>query len=127
MERVSARLPHVLQVLGKTGAELVARDWIGFWQVFLLAAAYGIWRRDRCAVALSAVVAGQTALYLFVYLGTYLDPAAHIRSSFFRLMSALLPLAAVAVGLLAAPLEASTTEAFGEEDERKAASRGADT
>jgi hypothetical protein len=101
--RFSARLPHVLEVLGKMGEELIARDWIGFWPVFVLAAAYGIWRRDRRVAALSAVVAAQTVLYLFVYLGTYLDPAAHIRSSFFRLMSALLPLAAVAAGLLAAP------------------------
>ncbi len=103
VQRFAARLPHVLEVLGKMGEELVASDWIGFWPVFLLAAAYGIWRRDRRVAALSAVVAAQTALYLFVYLGTYLDPAGHIRSSFFRLMSALLPLAAVAVGLLAAP------------------------
>jgi hypothetical protein len=125
--RFLQRLPHAEAVLGNMVTELAASDWIGFWPAFVLAAGWAIWRRDRCAVVLSAVVAGQTALYLFVYLGTYLDPAAHIRSSFFRLMSALLPLAAVAVGLLAAPLEASTTEAFGEEDERKAASRGADT
>ncbi|HTO77711.1 MAG TPA: hypothetical protein VMQ61_16695, partial [Thermoanaerobaculia bacterium] len=103
MLRFSARLPHVLRVLGKMGEELVASDWIGFWPVFLLAAAYGIWRRDRRVAALSAVVAAQTALYLFIYLGTYLDPAAHIRSSFFRIMSALLPLAAVAAVLSAAP------------------------
>ncbi|HTO75203.1 MAG TPA: hypothetical protein VMQ61_03935, partial [Thermoanaerobaculia bacterium] len=64
MLRFSARLPHVLEVLRKMGEELVASDWIGFWPVFLLAAAYGIWRRDRRVAALSAVVAAQTALYL---------------------------------------------------------------
>jgi hypothetical protein len=98
--------------MGTMGEELIAPDWIGFWFVFLLASAWGIRRRDRRVAALAAVVVGQTALYLFVYLGTYLDPAAHVRSSFFRLMAALLPLAAVAAALAGTTGEISEAPAL---------------
>ncbi len=125
LHRLLERLPHPGTVLGDMGEELVASDWIGFWPVFVLAAGWASWRRDRRVAALSAVVATQTAFYLFVYLGTYLDPASHIRSSFFRLMSALLPLAAVAAGLLAAPRQNSSSGRLGESEERTTSGSGA--
>ena len=97
--RVAERAAHPAAILRGMAAELAASDWIGFWLAFAIACAWAVRRRDRRAVALAFVIVAQTGFYLFVYLGTYLEPAAHIQSSFFRLMAALLPLAAVAAAL----------------------------
>jgi hypothetical protein len=110
-QRFSERAPHVLAVVRKMASELAAPDWIGFWPAFGLAVLWAVRRRDRRVLALAAAVAAQTGLYLFVYLGTYVEPGAHIRSSFFRLMSALLPMAAVAAALSAGVRGSSTAPA----------------
>lgn len=102
-ERAGSRLPHASLVLSAAARELFAPDWFGFWLLFPLAGLVAIVRRRPAAVALSGAVLVQGAVYVSVYFGTYLDPVAHVHASFFRLMAALLPLAAVAVGLAFAP------------------------
>ena len=72
----------------------------------------GTLRRRPLAAALGAVVLVQLAAYAGTYFATYLDPVEHIRSSFFRIAAALLPLALVAVsGGLGGPDRARTPPA----------------
>lgn len=98
--RTGQRLHQSTGILGAMGRELLARDWFGFWIVLLIAFLCALRWRAREASAVFGVVLGQTGLYAFTYLATYLDPFAHISASFFRLMSALLPVAVVGIGLL---------------------------
>ena len=108
--RVSSRLPRIGTLSGMLGGELAVSDWLGFWFAAALALGIALVRRLRTSLALFAVVLGQTAVYAFTYLATYLTPYSHVDASFFRLMSALLPVAAVAMGLLAAREPASSEE-----------------
>lgn len=99
--RAEDRIPQAATLLGAMGRELGVSDWLGFWLVFPLAAAVALcWRSER-VIAIFGVVLGQAGAYAFIYLGTYLDPVAHVNASFFRLMATLLPLATVGIGLLA--------------------------
>ena len=105
LDRVESRLPHAWVVISAAARELLAPDWYGFWLLFPLGVLLAIVRRRLAALALSGAVLIQAAIYVSVYFGTYLEPVAHVHSSFFRLMAALLPLAALAVGLAFAPRE----------------------
>ncbi len=58
---------------------------------------FSIVRQRRTAAILTSVIAAQLAVYASVYFFTYLDPADHIRSSFFRISAALLPAALIAL------------------------------
>jgi hypothetical protein len=101
LARTRARLDHPLSVLGPAGRELLEPAWFGFWIALAAAAIWAVRRRDAEAIAAFAVVAAQAALYVMVYFATYLVPEAHVRSSLFRLLAALLPLGAVGIGLAA--------------------------
>ena len=99
-QRAEQRLRHFGRILGAAGGELLATDWFGFWIVFLVALLCALLWRNGEASAVFGVVLGQTGLYVFTYVATHLNPLAHISASFFRVMSALLPVAAVGIGLL---------------------------
>ncbi len=93
--------------------DLLRREWLGFWLAFALIVIAGIILRRFRALLLCGVVCGQVLVYAFVYFFTYLNPQAHIRSSFYRLLAALVPLAAI--GLAAVLFENRGSNAFAED------------
>ncbi len=96
-----ARLHDPVPVLRALARELFSADWLGFW--IAIAAAFGLallLRRWTAAFALS-LVAAEVGGFASVYFFTYLDPAEHIASSFFRVMGAAVPLALLGAALLA--------------------------
>jgi hypothetical protein len=97
------RAAHPVPIVSLLARELLAPEWFGFWVVFAAAWVYSIVRRRPTAAVLTSVIAAQIAVYASVYFFTYLDPADHIRSSFFRISAALLPAALIAL----APAEAA--------------------
>ena len=97
ISRGLARAAHPGPILAQLARELKAREWLGFWVVFAAGWIFSIIRRRRTAALLASVVAAQLATYASVYFFTYLDPVAHIRSSFFRISGALLPAALIAL------------------------------
>ncbi|HET9225482.1 MAG TPA: hypothetical protein VFR31_02355 [Thermoanaerobaculia bacterium] len=97
-ERALARLSHPGEILSALGSDLIAWDWLGFWLLFAGALALALWRRDRTALLLAGVVLIQLGLYAAVYFLTYLPPVDHIRSSFTRVVAALVPLGILTVG-----------------------------
>jgi hypothetical protein len=99
--RFAARIRHPMEVLRPAGRELLHPAWLGFWFFLAAGLAVAVRRRQRESLAAFGVVLGQAALYLPVYFATYLDPAAHIRSSLFRLLAALLPVGVVGIALAA--------------------------
>lgn len=99
--RLGARIRHPIAVLAPAGRELLFPAWLGFWLFLAAGLAFALRRRRSEALAAFGVVLGQAALYLPVYFATYLDPAAHIRASLFRLLAALLPIGAVGIALAA--------------------------
>jgi hypothetical protein len=101
--RVRQRLPRIGLLFGDLAGELLLPDWLGFWVAAAAALAAALVRRARAALGLFAVVLAQAGLYAFTYAATYLSPIAHVRASFVRVMAALLPLAAVGVGLGVSP------------------------
>lgn len=111
--RAAHRVPATMDLLGAMGKELVASDWLGFWIAFPLIMAWALYRRADRTVAVCIVVVGQSALYTTTYFATYLDPVFHVNASLFRVMGALLPLAAVGVGLLGLGTERRTYHAPG--------------
>jgi hypothetical protein len=102
--RVLARLPELPSILGPMAFDLIRPAWLGLWLLFA-AALVLVWirprrsRRPRVARVLGAVVVLQLVTYAFVYLATYLDPVAHIDSSFLRIAAALAPLAALTAAI----------------------------
>lgn len=103
LSRGLERAAHPGAILSLLANELLAPEWFGFWIVFAAGWVYSIVRRRRTAAILTSVIAAQLAVYASVYFFTYLDPADHIRSSFFRISAALLPAALIAL----APAEAA--------------------
>ncbi len=97
MSRGLSRLAHPRAVVGPLVRDLLAPEWFGFWIVFSAGWLYSIVKKRQTAALLTSVVAAQLATYASVYFVTYLDPAAHIRSSFFRITAALVPAAIVAL------------------------------
>ena len=95
-----ARIHEAPRLLGMMARELLRADWLGFWVLFAAATAAARLLRRRSALLLSAVVWAQLAIYSAVYFVTYLDPGAHIGSSFFRISAALVPLGVIAAGSL---------------------------
>ena len=79
--------------------ELSSPAWLGLWGLFAVALGVALVRRRQLAALVGAVVVAQIGVYAAVYLATYLDPSAHILSSFFRIAAALGPLAVVTVFL----------------------------
>ena len=100
--RVRLRVIHPGALAAAIGREVFAREWHGFWAVFLAAFAAASAVRASRILPLFAVVLGQGSLYVAVYFATALDPVAHIETSLFRILGALVPLGAVAVGLTVA-------------------------
>lgn len=98
--RVVHRVPDAMNLFSVMCEQLVAIEWLGFWFAFPLVIICAVWWRAEVVLAVCGVVLGQVGLYAAVYLATYLDPVAHITVSFSRVMGALLPLAAVGMGLL---------------------------
>lgn len=102
--RVLDRIFGLPGILGRMGLVLVDPAWLGVWILFLAALAWAVVRRRGVgrqgpAILLAGVVLAQLGVYAFVYLATYLDPAAHIDSSFLRIAAALVPLAVIAGGV----------------------------
>ena len=97
LSRGLSRAAHPLEILAQLARELLARQWFGFWAVFAAGWVYSVVRKRRAAAVLTSVIAAQVAVYASVYFFTYLDPVAHIRSSFFRICAALLPAALIAL------------------------------
>ncbi len=97
LSRGLSRAAHPLAILFQLARELLARQWFGFWAVFAAGWVYSVVRKRRAAAVLTSVIAAQVAVYASVYFFTYLDPVAHIRSSFFRICAALLPAALIAL------------------------------
>lgn len=87
-------------ILRMLGRDLLQPDWMGFWALFAVATAAAVATRKKPTALLAAAVWGQVAVYSLVYFVTYLDPEAHLRSSFFRIVAALLPLAVIALAPL---------------------------
>jgi len=102
--RAVARLPELPSILTALALDLGRPAWLGLWIVFTAALAVAGLRfrlgSSRIALALGAVVLLQLGAYAFVYLATYLDPVAHIDSSFVRIAAALAPLAAVSAAVV---------------------------
>ena len=96
-ERALARLSNPGEILKPLGADLIAWDWLGFWLLFAAALAWALWKRERTALVLAGAVLLQLGLYSAVYFFTYLPPADHIRSSFTRVVAALVPLGMLVV------------------------------
>ena len=91
------RAAHPAAILALLAKELLAPEWFGFWIVFTAGWIYSIVCQRRTTAILTSVIAAQLAVYASVYFFTYLDPADHIRSSFFRISAALLPAALIAL------------------------------
>lgn len=105
--RLGERLPEAGTLLLAMARHLAARETLGLWFGFALAATVLLRRRDRLGIALVAVVAVQLGLYLAITFGVYLPPLDHIRASFPRITAALAPLAILALGrAFAARMEA---------------------
>jgi hypothetical protein len=102
--RILARLPELPSILSPMSLDLIRPAWLGLWLLFA-AALVLVWIRPRLSRrpwiprVLGAVVVLQLATYAFVYLATYLDPVAHIDSSFLRIAAALAPLAALTAAI----------------------------
>lgn len=99
--RVIDRLPELPAILTPMARHLLHPAWLGLWLLFAVALVAGVLRGRWHAVALGAVVPAQLGVYALVYLATYLDPVAHIDSSFLRIAAALAPLALVSAGMAA--------------------------
>ena len=97
-DRVAARLRDGAGVLILLGRELLQPDWLGVWPIVAVGFVFAIAAQKRVCVLLLAAVGAQMASYAAVYFATYLDPAAHIRSSFFRIAAGLAPLAILGAG-----------------------------
>jgi hypothetical protein len=116
--RMAARAADLPALLGRLLAELAEPQWLGLWVFFAAGCAWAVARRRWRPLALAGVVAAQLGVYALVYLGTHLDPAAHIDSSFLRIAAALLPLAAVVLGgALAQPPPRGAFDTLSDDDE----------
>jgi hypothetical protein len=105
LSRGFSRAAHPGAIVGAIAGDLLAPEWFGFWIVFAAGWLYSIASRRRTAAILGSVIVAQLAAYVSVYFVTYLNPADHIRSSFFRITAALLPAAII---VLVAIIEKST-------------------
>ncbi|MEP7132167.1 MAG: hypothetical protein ABI914_03305 [Acidobacteriota bacterium] len=100
-ERGLARLHDPLPIVRALARELFSADWLGFWIVISIVFAVAFLRRCWPAVFVLSAVAVDMAAFASVYVFTYLDPAEHIASSFFRIAAATVPLALLGGALLA--------------------------
>ncbi|MEO8191787.1 MAG: hypothetical protein ABI682_15745 [Acidobacteriota bacterium] len=100
-ERGLARVHDPLPILRGLARELLSTDWLGFWIVMSIVFAVAVFRRRSTAVFVLSAVAADLAAFASVYVFTYLDPAEHIASSFFRIAAATVPLALLGGALLA--------------------------
>jgi hypothetical protein len=99
--RLGTRLQHPGPILLAVGREFLSRDFFGFWIAFLSAAVLAvIWRNEK-AIEVGLAVLFQAAACTAIYFLTFLDPVDHVRSSLFRVLSGLLPIAMVSVAAVA--------------------------
>jgi hypothetical protein len=99
LERILERARDPRSLLAAMGATLTHPDWIGAWILFAAALAIALLRRSRAALWIASLVIGQCVFYGFTYFATYLNPLDHVRSSFHRIMAALLPIAVAATAI----------------------------
>ena len=107
--RFSERVRDPLALIAAMLRELAGREWLCLWFLFAAAALASLFLPARPARRISAVVVSQVLVYVFVYFGTYLDPARHVHSSFHRLAAALLPLALLAMAGVSGAMRKSST------------------
>jgi hypothetical protein len=116
--RLAARLPQVPSLLVAMARELIDPGFFGLWLVFavavvLVAALYLVdGSAARRALPLVFVVAAQLTVYGFTLLASVFNPEDHVRSSLYRVASALVPLAVLALAAAVAP-RVSTAAAGG--------------
>jgi len=94
--RALDRFVQAAEILRALAADLLAPEWLGAWLLVAAGLALAARRRRWLPALLGAVVLMQLAAYAATYFATYLDPLAHVESSFFRISAGLLPLALVA-------------------------------
>jgi hypothetical protein len=99
VERAAERASNPRPLLAAIGSTLTHPDWIGAWILFAAALAIALVRRSRAAIWIASLVIGQAVFYCFTYFATYLNPLDHVRSSFHRIMAALLPIAIAATAI----------------------------
>ena len=87
--RLGERLAHPSEVLIPVLQALAEAEWLGAWWLALPIVVLAIVRRQWMALGMVGVTLGQLGVYVAVYFVTYLDPAAHILSSFRRVSSVL--------------------------------------
>lgn len=104
-ERVLARLQDPAPVLRPLARELLSPDWLGLWIGIAIVSGLALLRRRSTAALVLSVVGIQITGYACVYFFTYLDPAEHIASSFFRIVAGTVPLALLGAALLAERLQ----------------------
>jgi hypothetical protein len=97
VSRGLSRFEHPCAIATALAKGLLAPEWFGFWIVFAAGWIFAVVGKRPTAALLTSVIAAQVAAYGSVYFFTYLDPAAHIGSSFFRIVAALLPAGLVAL------------------------------
>jgi hypothetical protein len=108
--RLTARIVYSGFLLRDLAKTLVHEDWIGAWILFGVGWLNAFFRKVKAAIVLGGIVIGQSLFYAATYLATYLDPIDHVRSSFHRIMAALLPIA----------VAATAVALFGQKDARPA-------
>ena len=116
--RGAERWRQLPELLRRLGADLSAGDSLGLWWLFAAAVLAALvlllgFRRELhrrqvwTAAALAAVVAAQLAVYAATYVFSYVPWEEHVKTSFFRVASALDPLAALAIAATLAAAEAA--------------------
>lgn len=102
-DRILVRLPEAPTILAALVRDLLHPAWLGLWILFPVALGTVLVRVRGAgprggrwtALGLGLAVLAQLGVYTFIYFATYLDPVAHIDSSFLRIAAALAPLAVV--------------------------------
>lgn len=94
------RLSRLPAILGHLLVQLGGPSWAGLWLLFGAGLIVALWRRNRTALVLFAVISAQLAIYVGVLAVAGPDPLDHLKASALRFASVLVPLGLIAVGSL---------------------------
>ncbi len=106
--RLKTRLTSPSDVLGPVFGALSESEWLGLWWLIVPLGVASIVFRRWMACALLVAALTQLGVYVAVYFVSYLEPSAHIVSSFRRVAAVLSPLVMVAVLELLAEARSTT-------------------